>query len=79
MACGTPVVATPVWGTPEVVTDEGGVLTKDRSVNAIVDAVKLLQDKNYDRQKVRKYAEKFSWQATSDAQYELFKKLIKKH
>lgn len=79
MACGTPVVATPVWGTPEIVTEEGGVLTKDRTVGAIVEAVETLRSINYDRQKVRKYAEQFSWQATSDAQYELFENLVGNH
>ena len=36
MACGTPVIATNVWGTPEVVTTpEAGVLVEERSTDAL--------------------------------------------
>jgi glycosyltransferase involved in cell wall biosynthesis len=76
MACGTPVVATPIWGTPEVVAEKAaGILTKDRSAGSIANAILSLQ-KNYpQRREVREYAENFSWDDTCDAQYHLFSKL----
>ncbi|MBS4050051.1 MAG: glycosyltransferase family 4 protein [Methylomonas sp.] len=67
MACGTPVVATRIWGTPEVVqAPEAGVLCKERSVQGIIEAVECLFDNYPDRQKTRQYAEKFSWQETTE-------------
>jgi len=39
MACGTPVIATNIWGTPEVVsTPSAGVLMAERSGQALADA-----------------------------------------
>ncbi|MCK9605990.1 MAG: glycosyltransferase family 4 protein [Methylomonas sp.] len=67
MACGTPVVATRIWGTPEVVqTPEAGVLCNERSVQGIVEAVQRLFVNYPDREKTRQYAEGFSWQETTE-------------
>ena len=73
MACGTPVVATRIWGTPEVVaTDAVGRLVAERSGAAFADAVRTLLAAAPDRAAVRRYAEGFSWEATSQAQLRLF-------
>ena len=77
MACGTPVVATPVDGTPEVVASaDGGQLTVDRSAKAIVDAVGLLFDRPPTRDATRRYAEGFSWDDTSRGQLEIFQRVV---
>ncbi len=73
MACGTPVVATPVWGTPEVVADPAaGLMSKDRSVEAIALAARSLLAAPPDRAATRAYAEGFSWDATVAGLLELF-------
>ena len=73
MACGTPVVATHVWGTPEVVNSiEAGVLIKERTAKAIAQGVKELLINYPNRKKTRLYAEKFSWQKTTEALMSLF-------
>lgn len=73
MACGTPVVATRIWGTPEVVaSDTVGRLVDRRDGDAIAQAVLALLASPRDRAAVRRYAEGFSWQATSHAQLDLF-------
>lgn len=73
MACGTPVVAARIWGTPEVVAEDvAGRLVDQREGGAFAEAIRLLLSAYPDRSQVRSYAEKFSWQSTTDAQLALF-------
>ncbi|MBI5430594.1 MAG: glycosyltransferase family 4 protein [Nitrosomonadales bacterium] len=74
IACGTPVIATPLWGTPEVVAaPEAGILTRDRSVAGIAEGVKRLFANYPDRELTRQYAEKFSWDETTHGQLAIFR------
>lgn len=66
MACGTPVIATAVWGTPEAVTcPEAGVLMEERSAPALVKAARRLFDHYPDREATRRHAGGFRWERTS--------------
>jgi len=77
MACGTPVVASNVWGTPEVVAvPEAGVLMRARTPEALAEAVRGLLASPPDRAATRAYAEQFSWDATTQGQLQLFTKII---
>lgn len=76
MACGTPVIATNVWGTAEVVTaPEAGMLIEERSAQAIANAVKVMEKNMSSRKETREYAEKFSWDETVHRLYDLFEKI----
>jgi teichuronic acid biosynthesis glycosyltransferase TuaC len=76
MACGTPVVATRVGGSPEVVREAvAGRLVGDRSGPALAAALAEVLRSPPERAAVRRYAEGFSWQATSQAQLSLFRRL----
>jgi glycosyltransferase involved in cell wall biosynthesis len=76
MACGTPVIATSVGGVPEIVRAEcTGILITQRSKEAIVDAVHRLLSNYPDRDATRRYAEGFSWDATTQGQIELFQRV----
>jgi glycosyltransferase involved in cell wall biosynthesis len=73
LACGTPVVATPAWGTPEVLADPAaGVLAANRSSAALADACEQLFRRHSTRAATRRYAELFSWDATTQGQLQLF-------
>lgn len=73
MACGTPVVATPVDGTPEVVAvPAAGQLTDARSSAAIVAATQRLFADLPLRDATRRYAEGFDWDDTSRGQLRIF-------
>lgn len=79
MACGTPVIASRVWGTPEVVTDPAaGVLIEQRSADGIVEAVHRQLATAPDRTATRAFAERFSWDATVAAQVELYRKVARR-
>jgi teichuronic acid biosynthesis glycosyltransferase TuaC len=78
MACGTPVVATPIWGNPEVVSDPAaGVLMKARTAEAVVEGVERLFRNLPDRTATRRYAEAYSWDDTSQGQIRLFRDIIR--
>jgi len=76
MACGTPVVATDIWGTGEVVAaPEAGVLVQERSGKGIAEGLTRLFAQMPDRAATRRYAEGFSWDETTQAQLALFRRL----
>jgi len=76
MACGTPVVASKIGGTPEVVSaPEAGVLVAERTPEAIAEAVQRLFARYPDRGATRRYAEKFSWEETTRGQLRLFERI----
>jgi glycosyltransferase involved in cell wall biosynthesis len=77
MACGTPVVASNVGGTPEVVAaPEAGVMMAERTPEALADAVRRLIAQYPDRGGTRRYAEGFSWADTTAGQLDLFGRIL---
>lgn len=77
MACGTPVVASAVCGTPEVVTaPEAGRLMADRTPASLAEAVKMLRAASPERAATRRYAERFSWDETTQGQIDLFRNIM---
>jgi glycosyltransferase involved in cell wall biosynthesis len=76
MACGTPVVATAVDGTPEVVTKpEAGVLVQERTADALAGGIRELFRRYPDRGATRRYAARFSWDETTSGQLNLFERV----
>src|SRR6185312_13928109 len=69
MACGTPVVASNVWGTPEVVgSSDVGELMSERTPKGVVRAIERLIARGIDRARVRIHAQNFSWDSTTQGQ-----------
>lgn len=77
MACGTPVVASNVWGTPEIVrSPAAGLLLPNRNPQTISDSIRtLLQDPPV-RAETRVYAEGFDWSQTTQGQVNLFREIL---
>jgi teichuronic acid biosynthesis glycosyltransferase TuaC len=79
MACGTPVIASNVWGTPEVVAcPEAGVLMPTRTAAGLVSAAHTLQENYPSHAATRAYAEQFSWADTTQGQIDLFRRITAK-
>ncbi|WP_092947784.1 glycosyltransferase family 4 protein [Roseateles sp. YR242] len=77
MACGTPVAASNVWGTPEVVASaEAGELMPSRTAAGVAEAVRRLRHLPRNRVATRRYAEQFSWDATTQGQLDLFQRVL---
>ena len=77
MACGTPVVASAVWGTPEVVAaPEAGVLMPSQDEAGVVSGVNRLFAAPPQRAATRRYAEGFDWEATTRGQLTLFREIV---
>jgi teichuronic acid biosynthesis glycosyltransferase TuaC len=76
MACGTPVLATNIWGTPEVVTcAAAGRLMDSRDPEALARAWNALQSDRPSREATRLHAEQFSWDSTTQGQLALFERI----
>lgn len=77
MACGTPVIASSIWGNPEIVTQpEAGLLMGERSIECVAESVQKLFADLPDRAATRRYAEKFSWDDTTIGQIRLFGQIV---
>jgi teichuronic acid biosynthesis glycosyltransferase TuaC len=80
LACGTPVVATPAWGTPEVIdAPAAGRLAAERSEAALATALRELLETRPDRTATRRHAERFSWEPTTRGQLALFERVVREH
>lgn len=76
MACGTPVVATSIWGTPEVVAnDQVGRLVSARDSASFARSITEVLNADLDRPAIRRYAESMGWDPTSCAQQTLFRQI----
>lgn len=76
MACGTPAIAPRVGGIPEVLDSrDAGLICRERSSRAIASAVRELRANPPDRAATRRYAERFSWEETTQGQLRLFRSI----
>lgn len=79
MACGTPVVASDIPGNDEVVSERSaGLIVRANTPDGIAEAVRALWADPPARDAVRAYAERFSWDATSAGQLDVFAQALQR-
>ncbi|MBS7812035.1 glycosyltransferase family 4 protein [Roseococcus pinisoli] len=77
MACGTPVIASPAWGSREAVAaPEAGMVLDETTPDTIATAVRALLAAPPSRAATRAYAERFGWDATTAGQIALFRRVL---
>ena len=77
MACGTPVVAGPAWGSREAIsTREAGLVLDEVSPGSIAAALRRLLAHPPDRWATRMHAERFGWDETTRGQAQLFRHVL---
>jgi teichuronic acid biosynthesis glycosyltransferase TuaC len=65
MACGTPVLATRVWGSPEIVVSEELGLLVEQDVQKIAVALESAVTRDWDRKHISQEAAKRTWQVVA--------------
>ena len=77
MACGTPVVAGPAWGSREAISaPEAGLVLDEVGPGPIAAALRRLLANPPTRRATRAHAERFGWDATTRGQAELFAQVL---
>jgi glycosyltransferase involved in cell wall biosynthesis len=66
LACGTPVVATRVWGAPEVIARPGLGFLVDQDTRALAVALDLALSKEWDREAIVRFAQHRTWDVVAD-------------
>lgn len=78
LACGVPVIATRVWGTPEVIcSPDYGLLVEERSVEALTAKIEQGLKMEWDPEKMVAYARQHSWQGVARKVLEVFESVSK--
>ncbi|MGA7259682.1 MAG: glycosyltransferase [Stellaceae bacterium] len=77
MACGTPVVVSPIDGIADIVgAAEAGRILADDTPIGLASAIRELLAAPPSRAATRLYAEQFDWQSTTDGQIALFHEIL---
>lgn len=61
LACGTPVVATKVWGAPEILTSPDVGILVDRTPESLGQGLQTALETSWDRDKIRAHVEDRNW------------------
>ena len=78
LACGTPVVATNVWGTPEIlVSEQLGYLT-ERSVEGLTGQLLRALDRSWDRSAILAHMKHHTWQRAAQSVKSVFESVLQK-
>lgn len=79
LACGARVVSTAVSDVPEIISEPAaGAWIRERSVPALVDALRRVLATQVPREATRAHALRFTWDATTRGQISLFREILRR-
>lgn len=79
LACGTPVVATNVWGAPEIITNDDVGILVERSIGSIAEGLIGSLQRKWDRVGIRRHVENRTWGAVAQEVKDVFEACLAKN
>ncbi|AEC51938.1 hypothetical protein PNA2_1022 [Pyrococcus sp. NA2] len=77
LGVGLPFVGTAVGGVPEIITSEDyGLLCPPANPECLAEKILIALDKEWDREKIRRYAEQFTWENIAIQTLDVYNKVI---
>lgn len=78
LSIGLPFIGTKVGGIPEIITSEDyGLFFELADPQDIAEKILIAQEKKWNRKKIRKYAEQFTWDKITKQTLEVYKKTMR--
>jgi len=80
LSCGKPVVATSVFGIPDIIKSPvyGILIDKPGDIDKLASALKTALNKEWNSKKIRAYAKTMTWEKTAKQVYEVFQEIAKR-
>jgi len=79
IACGTPVVATKVWGAPEILTSPDVGILVDRTPESLGQGLQTALETSWDRDKIRAHVEDRDWFKVAQEVKAVFEAVLNMH
>jgi glycosyltransferase involved in cell wall biosynthesis len=77
LGCGKPVIGTKVGGVPEIITSEDyGFLVEPANPKALAEKILIALDKEWDYEKILRYAERFTWERIAKEVLKVYESLL---
>ena len=76
MACGTPVLATPVGGVPEIIGNGPAGALAEGDDDALALALAQALDRSWDREAVARFAQKHTWEQAADSVHRVLASVV---
>ena len=76
LACGTPVIATPVGGIPEILTNPKVGILVERNSEAVSHALQVSLERVWSKADIVEHAANFQWSRAAEAIQEVFRSLV---
>lgn len=77
LASGTPFVGSAIGAVPEVITsEEFGLLVEPADPKDLAEKILIALEKEWDREKIRKYGERFTWENIAKKIFMIYNKVI---